>query len=60
MKGIARWSFRRETVIVWDFSRLKDIFQVFDQLVILSRSAELEEAPVYIYEGWKMLRQRVE
>ena len=39
-------SFRKECVraCVRDFSGLKDMFQVFDQLVILSRSAESEKA----------------
>ena len=38
----------------------KDMFQVFDQLVILSRSAESEDAAACRSEGWEMVRQRVE
>ena len=38
--GGPRWSFWREIVRVSDLSRLKDIFQVFDHLVIFSRSEE--------------------
>jgi len=44
---------------VWDFSGLKDIFQVFDQFVILSRSKEIMRlVPVCLKEkgchvlGW--------
>ena len=46
MVGFSVWSFQRERERerVWDFSGLKDIFQVFDQFVILSRSEEREEA----------------
>ena len=44
MGGFAVQSFRREIVRVCDFSGLKDIFQVFAQFVILSRSEEMEEA----------------
>ena len=34
----------RERVSVCDFSGMKDMFQVFDQFMILSRSEEMEEA----------------
>ena len=40
-------------------SGLKDTFQVFDQLMILSRSVEREEAAVCLFEGGGMSRQRV-
>ena len=43
MEGFARWLFRRDRVSVWDLSGLKDIFQVLNQLLILSTSAEREE-----------------
>ena len=33
----------RERVSVCDFSGMKDMFQVFDQFMILSRSEEREE-----------------
>ena len=35
---------------MWDFSGLKDIFQVFDQFVILSSSEEREEAAACLFE----------
>ena len=41
--GFARWSFRRDRVSVWDLLALKDIFQVLDQFLFLSRPAEREE-----------------
>ena len=34
-----------------DLSGMKDIFQVFDQLVILSRPEEREEAAALVSEG---------
>ena len=46
MGGFARRSFRRDRVSVWDLSGLKNIFQALDQLSILSRPAEREEAAV--------------
>ena len=50
MGGFARWSFRRDRVSVWDLLGLKDIFQVLDQLLILSRSADREEAAACLSE----------
>ena len=50
---------QREKVKAWDLSGLKDIFQVFDQLVILSRSEEREEAAACVSERWGMSRHRV-
>ena len=42
----------RETVRVLDLSGLKDIFQVFDQLVIFFPwSEKREEATAYLSEG---------
>ena len=46
-EGVSKRSFQRDIVRVWDLSGLKDIFQVSDQLVILSRSAKSEEAAVW-------------
>ena len=40
-----------ERVSVWDFSGLKDIFQVIDSFVILSKSVEREEAAACLSEG---------
>ncbi len=45
---------------VGDLSGLKDMFHLFDQFVILSRSADSEEAADCQSEGWDMERQRVE
>ena len=36
---------------VWDFSGLKDMFQVFDQFVILSKSEEEQDATACLSEG---------
>ena len=36
---------------VWDLSGLKDMFHMLDQFVILSRSAESEEAAAFHSEG---------
>ena len=60
MEGFARGSFLRETVNAWDFSGLKDIFQVFNQIVFLSRNPGREKAVACLSEGWGMLWQRVE
>ena len=35
---------------IWDLSRLKDMFQVFDKFAILSRSEEREEAAACLSE----------
>ena len=59
MGGFAIQSFWRETVNVWDLSGLKDILQVFDSLVVPSRSTEREEAAACLSEGQGVLRQRV-
>ena len=42
--GGSRWSFWSDKGSVWDLSGLKDMFHMLEQLVILSRSAETEEA----------------
>ena len=60
MGGFARRSFWRDTVSASDLSVLKDIFQVFYQLLVLSRSAEREEAAACRSEGLEMMLQRVE
>ena len=44
MGGFARWFLQRDMMSVWDLLGLKDIFEVLDQLYILSRSAEREDA----------------
>ena len=51
MGGFAEWSIQRESVSEWDFSGLKDMFQVFDQFVILLRSEERKEAAACLSEG---------
>jgi len=58
--GFAIWSFLREILRLWDLSGLKDVFQVFHQLVILSKSEEREEAAACLSEGVVMSWQRVE
>ena len=51
MGGFAVRSFRKERVSVRDFSELKDMLEVFDQFVVLSRSEEREWAAVCLSEG---------
>ena len=51
MGGFARRSFQREIGSVWDLAGLEDKLQVFDQLVILSRSEEREVAAACLSEG---------
>ena len=56
MGGLARWSFRRYRVSVWDLSGLKDIFQVLHQLLILSMSAEREVVTACLSEGGEIMQ----
>jgi len=49
--GFARWSFWRERMSVSDLLWLKDKFQVLDQFLILSRSAESEAAAACLSQG---------
>ena len=51
MEGFASRYFQRDRVSVQDLLGLKDIFQVLDQLLILSRFAEREEAATCWSEG---------
>ena len=57
MGGIARRSFQRDKMSVWNLSGLRDIFQVLDQLLIPSGSAEREEAVACLFESWEMIQQ---
>ena len=51
MGGLARRSFQRHRVSVWDLSEFKDIVQVFDHILIRLRSAGSEEAAACMSEG---------
>ena len=51
MGWFSEWCFWREIVSVWDFSGLNEMFQVFDQFVILARSEEREEVVACLSEG---------
>ena len=49
--GFARQFFQRDRVSVWNLSWLKDIFQVLDQLLILSRSADYQQSDMQGFPG---------